>query len=172
MPIYEFYCQDCHTIFNFFSARIDTQTIPGCPQCQRSLARQVSLFSTVGRAKEEDAGMPDIDEGKMERVLGDLAREAENINEDDPRQMARIMRRFSEQSGINLGDGMQEALHRLESGEDPEAIEQEMGDILEGEEPFSLKASKAKRGSRARPRRDETLYELREASGGGIDAGP
>ncbi|MDA8418431.1 MAG: zinc ribbon domain-containing protein [Desulfobacteraceae bacterium] len=162
MPIYEFYCQDCHTIFNFFSSRVNTRTTPGCPNCQRLLKRQVSLFSTVGRAKEEDAGMPDIDEGKMERVLGDLAREAENINEDDPRQMARIMRRFSEQSGMNLGDGMEEALRRLESGEDPEAVEQAMGDIMEGEEPFALKASKAKGRARSRPRRDETLYELRE----------
>ncbi|XCN71926.1 MAG: FmdB family zinc ribbon protein [Candidatus Electrothrix aestuarii] len=33
MPIYEFYCQDCNTIFNFFSSRINTEKRPDCPKC-------------------------------------------------------------------------------------------------------------------------------------------
>jgi len=46
MPIYEFYCRDCHTIFNFLSARVDTTTVPACPKCARAaLARQVSRFA-------------------------------------------------------------------------------------------------------------------------------
>lgn len=160
MPIYEFYCSSCNTLFNFFSSRINTDATPPCPKCQQVLARQISLFSTIGRAKEEE-GMPDIDEDRMERVMGELAREAETLNEDDPQQMARMMRRFSEQTGMALGSGMEEALCRLEAGEDPEAIEQEMGDMIDNEDPFTLLAKKGKKGSgRPAPRRDETLYEL------------
>lgn len=161
MPIYEFYCGECNTLFNFFSSRVNTSTIPPCPQCGRGLARQLSLFSTIGRAKEDEGGMPDFDESRMERVMSDLAREADHINEDDPQQMARLMRRFSEQSGMNLGAGMEEALSRMEAGEDPETIEQQMGDILENEDPFTLQARKVRKGEgRVQPTRDETLYEL------------
>ncbi len=46
MPVYEFYCPDCHAIFNFFSRRVDTETQPACPRCGRpELGRQASLFA-------------------------------------------------------------------------------------------------------------------------------
>lgn len=163
MPIYEFYCGACHTIFSFLARRVDTTARPACPHCQQALQRQVSLFCTIGRAKEDSPGLADLDEQHLERVLGELAREAEHLSEDDPQQMARLMRRFSEKSGLQLGAGMEEALNRMALGEDPEAIEQEMGDILDGEEPFALGAAKkgARPGKgRPAPRRDEHLYEL------------
>jgi hypothetical protein len=80
------------------------------------------------------------------------------MNEDDPRQAAQLMRKLTDATGISLGSGMEEALHRLERGEDPDRIEEEMGDLLEGEGPF-LSGGKGKRGSR-KPRVDETLYDL------------
>ncbi|MCK5404546.1 MAG: zinc ribbon domain-containing protein, partial [Desulfobulbaceae bacterium] len=105
--------------------------------------------------------MSSIDESQMERVLGELAHDAENMNEDDPKQMAQVMRKFSEKTGLNLGNGMEEALARMEAGEDPEKIEQEMGDVLEGEDPFAMGGKKGKKGSyRSQPVYDETLYEL------------
>jgi chorismate mutase len=149
-------------MFNFFSSRINTAKIPVCPKCEKNLERRMSTFATVGKAKEpSEDGMPDIDESKMEQVLGSLAREAENINEDDPRQMAEVMRKFSQQTGLSLGDGMEEALSRMEAGEDPEKIEAEMGDILEDEDPLSMFAQKAAKSSRRpAPTHDEKLYEL------------
>jgi len=160
MPIYEFYCGACNTLFNFFSSRIDTNSVPACPRCQKELTRQISMFSTIGRARE-DEGLPDLDESRLERVMGDLARQAETVHEDDPQQMAKLMRRFSEQAGMELGAGMEEALSRLEAGDSPEVIEQELGDILEHEDPFTPLTKKGRKGSsRPAPRRDETLYEL------------
>ncbi|MFW8601050.1 zinc ribbon domain-containing protein [Desulfobacterota bacterium M19] len=162
MPIYEFFCADCNIIFNFFSARVNNSKTPPCPKCSRALCRQMSTFATIGRAREPDeAGLPDIDENQMERVLDSLTREAGNINEDDPRQMAVVMRKFTEQTGLSLSDGMEEALARMEAGEDPEKIEAEMGDILEDEDPLSMFAKKTGRAVRLiAPQRDETLYEL------------
>jgi putative FmdB family regulatory protein len=162
MPIYEFYCEPCNTIFSFFSRRINTTKIPTCPKCDQDLVRQMSTFATIGKAKEESDELPSgFDESKMERVLGELMQEADKINEDDPRQMAQFMRKFTEKSGIDLGDGAQEAIARLEAGEDPEQIEQEMGDIFEEEDPLAmLKNRGGKSGRAARPLLDETLYDL------------
>ncbi len=163
MPIYEFYCDDCNTIFNFFSRRINTTTIPDCPKCSRKLKRQMSIFAVTGRAKEEDEDnpFPDLDESKMERVLGELAMEAENIDEDDPKQMAALMRKFQAKTGLDLGEGMEEALARLEAGEDPDKIEEEMGDLFDDEDPLSmLKKAKKAAGVKPPPITDDTLYDL------------
>ena len=52
------------------------------------------------------------------------------IDENDPRQAANVMRKLFDATGMPLGGGMQEALKRMESGEDPEKIEEDMGDVL------------------------------------------
>ena len=163
MPIYEFFCGDCNTIFNFYSKSINTRKRPKCPKCKvKTLDRQMSAFAITGKAREGDEpGDLPIDENKMEQAMQMLAGEAENINEDDPRQAANLMRKLTDMTGLELGSGMQEALRRMESGEDPEQIEAEMGDILENEEPFELAAGKGGRsGRRADPVRDERLYDL------------
>jgi putative FmdB family regulatory protein len=167
VPVYEFYCPDCHTIFNFFSRRVNTDKRPHCPRCGRpELERQVSRFAvSKGRPETEgDDSMPDIDESRMERAMQALASEAEGLDEDDPRQAARMMRKLSEAMGTELGGGMEEAIRRMEAGEDPEQIEAEMGDLLETENPFG--GLEMKRGGRQarqqspRPQVDHTLYEL------------
>lgn len=164
MPIYEFYCDACHTIYNFFSKTVNTKKTPDCPRCgKHKLSRQVSLFAFTGKAKE-DADLDDlpIDESKMEKAMNVLAREAENINEDDPKQAANLMRKLSDMTGLKLGPGMDEALQRMEKGEDPEQVEAELGDVLESEDPFLLSS---KKGAVARqkisaPARDDRLYDL------------
>ncbi len=166
MPIYEFYCRSCNTLYSFLSRSIQPDKRPPCPKCGRKqLEKQVSLFAATGRAKEESAdGSADlpIDEHKMETAMDALAREAENVSEEDPRQAAGLMRKFSQMTGMELGAGMQEALHRLESGEEPDAIEAELGDRLEHEDPFVMpeKKGRARGAVRPPPRRDNTLYEM------------
>ena len=163
MPIYEFYCHKCNTVYSFFSRTVNTEKIPNCPKCKRvKLKRQMSIFARVSGGKEEGAAddMPPIDETKMEKAMAMLAGEADKINGDDPRQAAMLMRKLSDATGMQLGEGMEEALSRMARGEDPEKIEQEMGDLLEGEEPFMF-GPKNRRGSRKpAPRIDETLYDL------------
>ena len=166
MPIYEFLCPDCNTIFNFLSNRINTDKRPDCPKCGRKeLERQVSAFAVIGKAKEKgdkDDMLAGLDETKMEHALEGLMREAEGINEDDPRQMAQLMRKFSDKTGINLGEPMEEAIARMEAGEDPDAIEKDMGELLESDDAFSLDGLRKKIRSSGpkQPVRDETLYQL------------
>jgi hypothetical protein len=123
----------------------------------------MSAFAFTGKAKE-DGDIDDLpfDEAKMEKAMQMLAGEAENMNEDDPRQAANLMRKLTDMTGLELGAGMQEALKRMEAGEDPDAIEAEMGDLLEDEEPFALPGKKGFAGGKMRPapRRDERLYDL------------
>ncbi|MGA3208012.1 MAG: zinc ribbon domain-containing protein [Syntrophales bacterium] len=163
MPIYEFYCRRCNTIYSFFSKTMNTDKVPNCPKCRRvKLKKQMSIFSRVSgkENKAADDGMPHIDEAKMEKAAAMLAGEADKINEDDPRQAAMLMRKLSDATGMNLGPGMEEALSRMERGEDPEKIEAEMGDLLEGEEPFIFGEKRKKGTGKPRPRIDETLYDL------------
>jgi putative FmdB family regulatory protein len=165
MPIYEFYCKECHCIYSFFSKTVNTEKIPVCPKCDtgKPLSRQVSMFAIAGRASEnnEDADLP-IDESKMEKAMALLEKEAGNINEDDPRQAANLMRKLSDMTGLELGNGMNEALRRMENGEDPDQIEADIGSMLESEEPFIFPDGKSKKGpaKKQAPRKDETLYDL------------
>lgn len=162
MPIYEFYCSTCHTVFNFLSRTVNTQKRPGCPKCGRpDLDRQVSLFSISRGRKEEEADLPgDLDEARMERAMEALAGEFEGIDEEDPRQAARLMRKLYEATGMKIGGGVEEAIRRMEAGEDPDAVEAELGDVLDGEDPFSMSGVKSLRKKFLPPAHDETLYEL------------
>jgi putative FmdB family regulatory protein len=165
MPIYEFYCRNCHMIFNFYSSSVNTDKRPKCPKCGKTkLERQMSLFATSkGRGEEDgDTPMPDLDEAKMEQAMNLLSKEAEHIDENDPKQAANLMRKLTDMTGLNLGPGMEEALRRMEAGEDPEQIEEEMGDLLEGEDPFAFGGSgKASKSRKNRPPvKDDTFYEL------------
>jgi putative FmdB family regulatory protein len=175
MPIYEFYCSACHMLFNFFSARIDTAARPACPRCGRpDLERRPARFATLKRSAastesageaDEDNPFPGLDEERLERAMESMSGDLEGIGEnEDPRQMARFFRRFGEAAGMRLGPRMEEMLRRLDKGEDMESLEEEMGDVGEGEEGelddwFQLKET-AKRLRQRKPKLDETLYFL------------
>ena len=160
MPIYEFYCPACNRIFSFRSAAVNTTARPMCPRCKRKkLQRRISSFAVTGKASEAGDGdeLP-IDESKMGQAMEAMAGEVEQMNEDDPRQAANLMRKLSRMTGFEYGENMEEALSRMEAGEDPEAIEQEMGELLDDDEPFL--AGGKKRSRRAPPAVDEDLYDL------------
>lgn len=172
MPLYELYCADCHTIYNFFARRVDTTTRPDCPKCgRRELERRVSLFAISkgrGESEDEQALPPGMDEEKMMRAFESMAGELDNVNEDDPKQAARLMRRLFDATGMKLGDGMAEAIRRMEAGEDADKIEAEMGDVLEQQDPFAgtgvkthLPGLKGLRRELLPPKRDETWYPLK-----------
>jgi hypothetical protein len=127
------------------------------------MERAMSTFATItksGYSGEDNSGMPDIDESKMEKAMAMLAREAESMNEDDPKQAANMMRKLTELTGMKMGSGMEEAISRLERGEDPDQIEAEMGDLLENEDPFILKKIAGNLSKKNKPNRDNTLYDM------------
>ncbi len=169
MPIYEFFCADCNTIFNFFSPVPNTEARPACPKCKRpNLQRRVSRFATLKHKGEEE---PDpfggMDEARMEKAMEALAGEMEGLEDGegakDPRAMARFMRKFTQMTGMEAGPKMEEMLRRLEASEDPEALEGEMGgDDMTDDEAMAefFKMKKAAREKQKKPKEDETLYFL------------
>ncbi len=167
MPIYEFYCADCHTVFSFLARTPNTAKRPACPRCGRAeLERRVSAFAiSRGLSESESDGAPEgFDETRMEQVMAEMAREVDHVNEDDPRQMAQMMRKLFDGSGMRLGPGMEEAIRRMESGDDPDKIEEEMGDLLAGEEDSLFEPGagglRTLRRKLTRPSVDQTLYDL------------
>lgn len=170
MPVYEYYCSPCHTIYNFRSAGFDAKKKPACPDCgNKKLEKQISMFAiSKGRGEGDgDDDFPDLDETAIEKAMMALENEASGLNEDDPRSMAKFMRKLYDSTGLKLGDGIDEAIRRMEAGEDPDKIEEEMGDVLDaddmmmagqsGNRKIDLQAVKRKL---LPPKVDKTLYDL------------
>ena len=170
MPIYEFYCAPCHRLFRFLSRSVDVATRPACPRCGHApLERRPSTFAVSRGLRElDDGGPPGPDDARLEAALASLAGEAEGLPEDDPRAAARMMRQLFEKAGLPVCEGMEEALARMEAGEDPDKVEEQLGDALDDFDEGAAGAGPT-RGARrlARlsrrmlpPSVDDRLYEM------------
>jgi putative FmdB family regulatory protein len=169
MPIYEFYCPDCHRIFSFLARSAGSRKRPACPRCGKPrLDRRPSTFavSRGGSGEAEDSGgdLPaGMDEQRIEQAMEGLAREAESVSDDDPQGMARLMRQFYDRTGLPMGEGVEEALRRMQDGEDPDLVEEELGVALDRDDPFAAPgdaSGRRRRRPRGRPQIDPELYEL------------
>jgi len=139
MPIYEFACPKCRRIFSFLSKRINPGRQPVCPQCgNKKMAKQISQFALTkglkeapGPAAAADPAMPDLDDPRVARAMGDLERDMAHLDENNPRHMAQLMKKMKDlMPAGSLPKEMDLAIKRLEAGEDPEKIEADMGDVL------------------------------------------
>jgi putative FmdB family regulatory protein len=165
MPIYEFYCSACHTLFNFFSSKIDTTSRPPCPRCEQpDLEKRPARFATLKHAGDEAPDpFGDLDEDRLAGVMESMMGEIEGLEEnEDPRQLAGLFRRFGEASGLEFGPRMEEMMSRLEAGEDPDRLEEEMGDDFSEDEAFEefFRLRRSAWKSERRPQVDEKLYFL------------
>ncbi len=138
MPIYEYLCTHCNRVYSFLAKSASETKEPHCPKCDATdLKKMVSAFSLLGgrsKTQPEDAGSQGggdaMDDPRTEREMMRLMHDAEGIDENDPRQMGSLLRRMSEISGESLDGELGEAVKRLEAGEDPEEIEEEMGELF------------------------------------------
>lgn len=138
MPIYEFFCSSCNRIYSFHSFRSNPEKTPMCPRCSNGeLKRVPSSFGigAIANSPESDSGEAgDIrDDPRMEAEMMRLASEMESMDENDPRAMARAVRKMTEIAGEKITPAMEEMIRRMEAGEDPERIEEDLGDALDGE---------------------------------------
>lgn len=82
-------------------------------------------------ADESGGPMPDLDNPRMERAMSELERDMEHLDENNPRQMAHLMKKMKDMMPAgSIPKEIDIAIKRLEAGEDPEKIEEEMGDIF------------------------------------------
>jgi putative FmdB family regulatory protein len=108
MPIYDYRCAGCRRrislLFQTYAAAVDA----ACPHCgSHDLARLVTRFA-VGRSEESR--------------LDDLADPASfgDLDESDPRSVARWARRMGEELGEDLGGDFGEMVEQMEAGEVPD----------------------------------------------------
>jgi putative FmdB family regulatory protein len=120
MPIYEYRCQDCkRRVSLFWRTFSDAETgEKACPRC--GSANLTRLVSRVRIARSEESRMDDLaDPSNMP-----------DFDENDPKSLGRWMRKMSSEVGEDLGPEFDEVVGRLEAGEDPEAIEKSMPDLM------------------------------------------
>ncbi len=110
MPIYEYRCAACGKKSSRIWMRLPSaaeEASLACPACGApKLGRLMSRFSSP---KSE------------ERRLGSLGDDSSlaGLDENDPRGMARLMRRMSQETGESIEGEDAEVLERLEAGELP-----------------------------------------------------
>ncbi len=140
MPIYEYACPRCRVIFSFLSRKVNPARTPACPKCgHRPLSKQISRFAHLKGVPEPSAPAdtdetpPDFDERRMERVMSELERDMDHLDENNPRHMAHVMKKMKEALPPGtIPKELDVAIKRLEKGEDPEKIEEDMGEVLGG----------------------------------------
>ena len=120
MPTYEYRCQQCRRR-NAYSVRgFNPPEAPTCAYCGST--NQSRVISRVAIMKSEEARLDALSDPS---AFGDL-------DENDPKSMARMMRKMGSEMGEDLPPEYNEMMDRLEAGESPESIEQSLGDTLGG----------------------------------------
>jgi putative FmdB family regulatory protein len=108
MPIYEFRCRKCRKRFSVLTLRVGESYELRCEHCGSSEAdRLMSRFA-----------MPKSEEARMES-LADPSRFGD-LDENDPKSMARWMREMGKEMGDEFGgDEFEQMVDELESGAEP-----------------------------------------------------
>jgi putative FmdB family regulatory protein len=121
MPIYEYRCHDCKRRVSIFwrsFSELESENVaPHCPRCGgTNLTR---LISRVAVVRSEESRLDDLTDSSM----------LDGLDEEDPKSIARWMRRMSREAGEELGPEFDEVVDRLEAGQSPEEIEESVPDL-------------------------------------------
>ncbi len=108
MPIYEYRCAACKRRSSLFVRNVASSGKPRCEHCgSAKISRLMSKFAVHGAAPRFDA---------------DGAGGMDDIDEQDPRAVARWARQMKDEMGEDLGPEFDDMVGRIEGGEDPESV--------------------------------------------------
>lgn len=109
MPIYEYRCNKCKKRVSILTLRISEAVNPECEYCgSKDLSRLMSRFAMV---KSEEARLD---------ALADPS-SLSGIDENDPKSMARWMRKMGKELGEDLsGDDFEQMVDDMEAGNLPD----------------------------------------------------
>lgn len=118
MPTYDYRCLDCHKRVSLVQSYDEYGKTPvSCPHCgSANLKRRIQRVRVLRSEESRLDSLADPDD------WGD-------IDENDPRSIARAMRRMGDELGEDLPEEFDEVVDRLEAGEDPESIEKSLPDL-------------------------------------------
>ena len=122
MPTYDYLCPACHNrvTVQMTYAEYGVKKVV-CPVCGgKDLKR---LISRVRFAKSEDQRMEAASDPSF----------LSGVDENDPKSVARAMKKMGQEMGENLPPEFDEITNRLESGESPDSIEKSMPELGGGE---------------------------------------
>ena len=106
MPIYEYRCTACRRKVTVLTMRVSEAVDPVCEHCgSRDLTRLLSRFAMV---RSEDARLDDL---TSDAALGD-------VDESDPKSMARWMKKMGNELGEDLGDDFEAMTDEMAEGGD------------------------------------------------------
>lgn len=118
MPIYEYRCRDCRRrVSLFYRSYSDINEEPTCPHCGGKHLKR--LISRVAVVRSEESRLDDMADPSM----------LDGLDEDDPKSLARWMRKMGSEMGEEMPEEFDEVVDRLESGQSPEEIEESMPDL-------------------------------------------
>lgn len=123
MPIYEYRCGNCKRRVSIFFRSFSSIGEPHCPNCDSTNLHR--LVSKVAALKSEESRLDALSDPSS---FGD-------VDENDPKSVARFMRKMGGEMGEDMGPEFGEMVDRLESGESPEEIEKSMPGMGGGEGP-------------------------------------
>lgn len=164
MPIYEFYCEKCNLIMDFFSRRVNTETIPNCPHCGGALSKEVSRI-TIGASQDasDELGDSPFDSDRMQNAVEAFQDKFDAMGNDaDPKRSAELMKQFTEASGVAFNKDIREAIDRIASGEDADVVSSELDDMI-GNGADTFAPSDRGLGGKVQtlpPRKDTNLYDM------------
>src|SRR5581483_8873494 len=108
MPIYDYRCAGCRRRISLLFQTFAAAENAACPHCgSRDLSRLVTRFAVM---RSEESRLDDLADPS---AFGDL-------DESDPRSMARWARRMGQEFGEDLGSDFDEMVDRMEAGEMPD----------------------------------------------------
>jgi len=114
MPIYEYRCQACAKRSSVFVRSMSVAVKAKCEHC--GSARMSRLISRVVVPRSK-ASLDDFDES----MLAD-------VDENDPRSMARFARRMRDEMGDDMGPEFDQAIEQMEQGQFPDDDGDSMGE--------------------------------------------
>jgi hypothetical protein len=134
------------------------------------MEKMVSPFAVTNRAKKSAKDAPTADGGggasaaddpRMEAAMDAMEREFAGVDENDPRAMARMMRRMSELTGEKIDGQMEEIVRKLEEGADPESLEDELGGTDDGARDEAEDTGGAEGGPSAEAAKQEGRFRFK-----------
>ena len=106
MPIYEYLCQDCRKRSSMLVLNLRHPPPANCRHC--GSAKLERLLSRFAAPKSEEARLESLADPSS---LGGL-------DENDPRSVARFMKKMGEEMGEDLGDDVESMMEQAGDGED------------------------------------------------------
>jgi putative FmdB family regulatory protein len=105
MPIYEYRCRKCGKRFSVLTLRVGERVTPTCERCgHRVVDRLMSRFA-----------MPKSEDARLESLSDPTS--LSGLDENDPKSMARWMRKMGREMGDDLGgEDVDEMIDEMERG--------------------------------------------------------